>query len=165
MDFGIFQNIKTFIFDVDGVFTDSTLLITEQGELLRTMSVKDGQAVKVALDLGYKIFVVTKGGSVGVKKRLLGLGIEKVYDKVESKMSILNELVLNGELNLETSTYMGDDLPDIPVLEKVGLPSCPKDAIPEVISRAHFVSSKNGGQGCVRELIEKVLKSQGNWNF
>ncbi len=165
MDFDIFKNIKTFIFDVDGVFTDSTILINEEGDLLRTMSVRDGQAVKIALNYGYQIIVITKGASLGVKKRLLGLGIEKIFDKAESKISILNKLVNDGNIKLKESCYMGDDLPDIPVLEKVGLATCPKDAIPEVIQRAHFISSKNGGRGCVRELIEKVLKSQDNWNF
>ncbi len=165
MDYSKLEKIDTFIFDVDGVFTDGSILITEDGEFLRKMSVKDGQAVKIALQKEYNIYVITKGASSGVRKRLEILGISEIYDKVEDKMKVLNNLRQSGKVDLQKALYMGDDLPDIPVLKEVLLPCCPADAIPEVIHVSEFISSKNGGEGCVREILEKVLKAQDNWSF
>ncbi len=163
MDYNKFTEIQTFMLDVDGVLTNSDLLITESGELLRKMSVKDGQAIKTAIQAGYQFLVITKGNSQGVKKRLQGLGIQLVFDGVEDKMTVLNELISNNTIQLEHCAYMGDDLPDIPILKRVLLPCCPKDAIPEVKAHSEFISSKEGGKQCVRELIEKVMKAQNQW--
>jgi 3-deoxy-D-manno-octulosonate 8-phosphate phosphatase (KDO 8-P phosphatase) len=162
MDFSDFSKIDTFIFDVDGVLTNSKLLITEDGELLRTMNVRDGQAIKYALDKGYKIGIITKGASLGVKKRLKVLGIKHIMDKVIDKADALNQLMAIG-FNTETALYMGDDIPDLALKGKVKIFSCPYDAAPEVISKADYISPSKGGEGCVREIIQRVLSIQDNW--
>jgi 3-deoxy-D-manno-octulosonate 8-phosphate phosphatase (KDO 8-P phosphatase) len=161
-DFSKFKQIDTFIFDVDGVLTNSKLLITEKGELLRTMNVRDGQAIKMALNKGYKIGIITKGASSGVKIRLEVLGIQYIMDKVLDKMDALNQLIEKG-FDPSTSLYMGDDVPDLALLGKVKIFTCPYDASPEVLTKSEYISSQNGGEGCVRELIQKVLSIQDNW--
>ena len=158
-----FQEINTFIFDVDGVLTNGQLLVTESGELLRSMNAKDGYALRAALEQGYTVIIITGGGSQGVKKRLKGLGIEYIFDKVYNKLEQFNQIV--SQLSLDTSKvlYMGDDLVDYQVMQTVGLPTCPKDAVPEIIEISQYVSPKSGGLGCVRDVIEKVLKLNSKW--
>ncbi len=163
MDFSSLNNINTFIFDVDGVLTDSTILVTEKGDLLRTMNVRDGQAIKIALNSGYKIGVITKGNSNGVKRRLSILGIKDICDNVKNKMEALEYLKREKDYNLSTTLYMGDDLPDLTVADHIAVFSCPSNAASEVIVRADYISAKGGGLGCVREIIEKVLRIQGKW--
>jgi len=163
MDYSIFDKITTFIFDVDGVLTNSQVLITEKGELLRSMSTRDGQAIKFALDAGYHVAIITKGGSVGVKSRLSGLGIPDIYDKLETKHAAYAELVAKYDLKQEEILYMGDDLPDIPLLKQVGLSTCPYDASRDVLAVATYVSPEKGGYGAVRDVIERVMRCQGKW--
>ncbi len=163
MDYSIFDKISTFIFDVDGVLTDSQVLITENGDLLRSMSTRDGQSIKFALDAGYHVAIITKGGSQGVKSRLAGLGIPDIYDKLETKQAAYAELVAKYNLKQEEILYMGDDLPDIPLLKQVGLSSCPYDASRDVLAIATYISSERGGHGAVRDVIEKVMRCQGKW--
>jgi len=163
MDYSKFSNIKTFIFDVDGVLTNCRMLITEAGEFLRTMNVRDGAAIKMALRAGFRVCIITKGNSVGVKDRLLFLGANPVYDNVSDKRVALKDLKDNHDISLDHSLYMGDDLADLVVFDKVLLATCPRDAAPEVIKKAEFVSPKNGGDGCVRDIIERVLRTQGKW--
>lgn len=163
MDYSKFRKIKTFIFDVDGVLTDSGLLITEKGEFLRKMNVKDGAAMKMALRNGFRVAIITKGNSIGVKDRLIFLGADPVFDSVSDKAKALKDLEENHNIDPMTSVYMGDDLADLVVFDKVLLATCPNDAVSEVIQKAEFVSSKKGGQGCVRDLIERVMRVQGKW--
>ncbi len=163
MDYGKFRKINAFIFDVDGVFTDGSLHITENGEFLRKMYVRDGAALKMALRSGYRVAIITKGNSVGVRDRLQFLGADPVFDKVSNKAEILQEIESNHGIDPMKSVYMGDDLADLVVFDKVLLSACPKDATPEAIRKAEFVSSKNGGEGCVRDIIERVMKVQGKW--
>lgn len=163
MDYNKFKKIKNFIFDVDGVLTDCGLIITEKGEFLRKMNVRDGAAIKMALNQGFRVAIITKGNSVGVKNRLLFLGAEPVFDNVSNKLKALEELEANHNIDPMSSVYMGDDLADLIVFDKVLLGTCPNDATPEVIKKSEFISSRKGGDGCVRDLIERVLKVQGKW--
>ncbi len=163
MDYRLFDQITTFIFDVDGVLTNSQILITEDGQLLRSMSTRDGQAIKFALDAGFHVAIITKGGSQGVKSRLQGLGITDIYEKLETKQAAFDELVAKYSLKKEDILYMGDDLPDIPLLKQVGLSCCPYDASRDVLAMSTYISSERGGHGAVREVIERVLRCQGKW--
>ncbi len=158
-----FKDIHTFIFDVDGVLTDGNLLITEDGELLRTMNVRDGYAMKRALDLGFRICIITGGNSVGVNKRLRALGIKEVHSGISDKIATYNQIVNNLGLDEGGILYLGDDIPDYEVMRRVGLPVCPNDAAPEIIDIANYISPYRGGQGCVRDVIEKVLRLQNKW--
>ena len=163
MDYSKLRKIKSFIFDVDGVLTDCGLLITEKGEFLRRMNVRDGAAIKMALSKGFRVAIITKGNSVGVKDRLLFLGADPVFDDVSDKAKALKDLEEHHNIDPMTSVYMGDDLADLAVFGKVLLSTCPKDAASDVIKKAEFVSSKKGGDGCVRDLIERVMRVQGVW--
>jgi 3-deoxy-D-manno-octulosonate 8-phosphate phosphatase (KDO 8-P phosphatase) len=158
-----FKEIKTFIFDVDGVLTNSQLLVTEEGQLLRQMNVRDGFALKHAVRQGYNVCIITGGKSVGVKKRLEGLGITDIFLGANDKVKIYKDYVYANELDEDLILYMGDDLPDYYVMRKVGLPVCPADASPEIVDIAKYISPIKGGAGCARDVIEKVLKLNGDW--
>ncbi|MDC6478410.1 HAD-IIIA family hydrolase [Flavobacteriaceae bacterium] len=161
----LLPNIKTFIFDVDGVLTDGKILITNEGELLRSFDTKDGYAMKCALVQGYKIAIITGGRNQGVEERFKELGVYDIFMGAHYKLDAFQDLLDNYDLDPETILYIGDDVPDIPVMEKVGLGCCPADAVSDVKAMADYVSHKNGGEGCVRELIEQVLRVQGKWRL
>lgn len=158
-----FRNIHTFIFDVDGVLTNNEVLVLEDGQLLRKMNMRDGLAIKMAVNAGYRICIITGGKSEGVKKRLEGLGVRDIYLNRQEKLEAYEEFVTLNELNQEGILYMGDDLPDRPIMRKVGFPTCPKDAAREIFEIAKYISPFKGGEGCARDVIEKVLKLQGKW--
>ncbi len=157
------QHITTFIFDVDGVLTDGTVLINTDGELLRTMNIKDGYALKTATMQGFNVCIISGGKNEGVRKRLAGLGIKDIYLGAHQKVQQLNEYLNIRNVKLENVLYMGDDIPDLPVMQMIGLPTCPQDAVAEVKEVSKYVSFKKGGKGCVRDVIEQVLKVQGKW--
>ncbi len=157
------HQITTFIFDVDGVLTDGTLHITSEGQLHRVMNVKDGYALKTALDQGYNICIISGGKDEGVRLRLKALGIQDIYLGAHQKMTQLDAYIKEKGILSENILYMGDDLPDYPVMKKVGLPCCPQDAVKEIKETSKYISHKNGGKGCVRDVIEQVLKVQGKW--
>lgn len=159
----LLNNVKAFIFDVDGVLTDGKLHISEKGELLRQMNVKDGYALKQALNKGYEICIISGGNNPAVKSRLQGLGIANVYLGVDDKMESLDEFSDIYDIPFENMCYMGDDIPDLPVMKAVGLATCPQNAVAEVKAISHYVSHRNGGDACVRDIIEQVLKVQHNW--
>lgn len=157
------EHITTFIFDVDGVLTDGTVTVTTTGEMLRTMNIKDGYALKVAVDKGYNVCIISGGSNEGVRIRLSGLGINDIYLGAHNKIDQLNEYLNNKSVKLENVLYMGDDIPDFPVMKDVGLPCCPQDAVPEIKAISKYVSHKKGGKGAVRDVIEQVLKVQSKW--
>jgi 3-deoxy-D-manno-octulosonate 8-phosphate phosphatase (KDO 8-P phosphatase) len=161
----LLPSIKTFIFDVDGVLTDGKILITNEGELLRSFDTKDGYAMKCALVQGYKIVVISGGRNQGVEERFKELGVFDIYMGIHYKLDAFQDLLDNYDLDPETILYVGDDVPDIPVMEKVGLGCCPANAVSDVKNMADYVSHKNGGEGCVREIIEQVLRVQGKWRL
>ncbi len=158
------HHITTFIFDVDGVLTDGTVLINTDGEMLRSMNIKDGYALKTAIRQGYNVCIISGGKNEGVRKRLEGLEIKDIYLGAHQKVEQLSEYLKNNTIKLENVLYMGDDIPDIPVMQQVGLPTCPQDAVAEVKENSKYVSFKKGGKGCVRDVIEQVLKVQGKWS-
>ncbi len=158
-----FRDIETFIFDVDGVLTDGQVLVMEDGSLLRRMSLRDGYAIKRAVKEGYNVCIITGSKSEGVKLRLQGLGVEHIYTGIEDKLKVFEKYVDDNKLDEGTVLYMGDDLPDYAVMRRVGLPACPRDAAHEMIEISKYVSPFDGGKGCVRDVIEKVLKLNGHW--
>ncbi len=157
------KEIRHFVFDVDGVFTDGKFLVSESGELLRTMNARDGLAVKLALSMGYDIVIITGGKSQGVKKRFADLGVKEVYLDIQDKESLLDELFKEKKWEPKNVLYMGDDLPDIPCILMAGIGTCPADATDEVLTAADFISPVKGGRACVRDMIERILKIQDKW--
>lgn len=159
----LLPKINTFIFDVDGVLTNGTLTIMPDGELVRHMNVKDGYAMKNALNKGFRVCIISGGTNEGVRNRLQALGIEDVFLGAHDKIKQYNELVKKYNLKPENVLYMGDDVPDYPVMKLVGLPACPNDAVREIQQVSKYISDKKGGEGCVRDVIEQVLRVQNKW--
>lgn len=160
-----FKEVKAFVLDVDGVLTDGSLLLLEDGQMARRMNIKDGYALQLAIKKGYHILVISGGNSEAVKLRLQKLGVVEVYMNISDKEKVLLEYVSRYNLKWEEVLYMGDDIPDLLPMKLVGLPCCPADAVPEIKNVSHYVSQVNGGYGCVRDVIEKVLKLNGHWNL
>ena len=158
------NHITTFIFDVDGVLTDGTVTVTTSGEMLRKMNIKDGYAIKTAVDSGYHICIISGGSNEGVRLRLQGLGVKDIHLGVHNKIETLNEYLISTNIDSANALYMGDDIPDLQVMQMVGLPCCPQDAAPEIKAVSSYISHKNGGKGAVRDVIEQVMKVQGKWN-
>ena len=157
------HQVKAFIFDVDGVLTDGTLLALESGEQVRSFNIKDGFAMRHAIRQGYKIAIISGRQEEGVRKRLRSLDVEDIYLGVNDKVLVFEEYLAKYDLRPEQIAYMGDDVPDLAVMQRCGVAACPEDAVPDVIWVANYISSKPGGRGAVRELIEAVLKLQGKW--
>lgn len=157
------KQITTFIFDVDGVLTDGTVMITSEGDLLRRMNIQDGYAIKTAVQKEYNICIITGGTNEGVRQRLRGLGVTDIYLGAHHKEESLEEYLELYNINPEHVLYMGDDIPDIPAMRQVMIPSCPQNAVPEVKNICKYISHKSGGKGCVRDVIEQVLKVRGDW--
>lgn len=158
-----FNKVKAFVFDVDGVLTNGEVLVTEAGEQLRSFSIKDGYALQLAIKNGYPIAIITGGRSNGVKLRLNGLGIYDVFLNVTDKREVLYEWLKVQGLTMGDLLFMGDDIPDLIVMEEAGLASCPCDAVEEIKAISQYVSACAGGKGAVRDVIEKVMKLQGQW--
>ena len=161
----LLNKITSFVFDVDGVLTNGKILVTNEGEMYREMNTRDGFALKYALLKGFNIGIISGGTNQGVKKRLENLGVNKVYLGIHEKDIALDDFINTYNINPEEVLYMGDDVPDMPVMEKVGVATCPQDAVPDVKRIADYVSHKNGGDGCVREIVEQVMRVQNKWMF
>lgn len=157
------KQIKTFVFDVDGVLTDGSVQVSSQGDLLRTMHTKDGYALKTAHNAGFTVCIISGGKNEGVRDRLRDLGITDIYLGVSDKVEQMDEFFDIYGIKPEEVLYMGDDIPDYYPMKLVGLPCCPQDAVPEVKEVSKYISHKKGGEGCVRDVIEQVLKVQGKW--
>lgn len=157
------QSITAFIFDVDGVLTDGSILVTEAGEQLRTFNIKDGYALQLAVKCGYDVCAISGGRSAGVLKRLNAIGMVDVFLGVQDKAPVLLQYLAEKQIRPENTLYMGDDIPDLNVMKLIGLPVCPADAAEEIKAISSYVSPLNGGKGCARDVIEKVLKIQGKW--
>jgi|SRR5690606_10925192 len=158
------EHITTFVFDVDGVLTDGNIIVTTDGEMLRSMNIKDGYAIKTAVDAGYNVCIISGGSNEGVRQRLRGLGVTDIYLGCSDKVERLNEYFDIYKIDAKNVLYMGDDIPDIYGMKMVGLPCCPNDAVAEIKNISKYISHKNGGKGCVTDVIEQVLKVQGKWN-
>lgn len=159
----ILPHVKTMIFDVDGVLTDGSVTLLPNGEQVRKMSSRDGFAIQLAVKKGYKIIVITGGSSQMVKQKLEQLGVKEVYLKSYNKIEVFEDVCVMHNLNPERVLYMGDDLPDYEVMKRVGVPCCPENAAWEIREISSYISPLKGGEGCVRDVIEKVLRSQQNW--
>jgi len=160
-----FKKITTFIFDIDGVLTDGTLLVLGDGLQARQMHVKDGFGMQMAMKQGYRVFIVSGGVSEESKKRLEYLGIKEIHLGVGDKINFIEGLLKSNKIKWDEVLYMGDDLPDLPIMSKVGLSACPADAVSEVKNVVKYISPVNGGWGCVRDVIEKVLKVNDHWKY
>lgn len=160
----IMPQIDTFIFDVDGVLTDGSVTVFPNGELVRTMNVRDGYALKTAVDKGFNVCIISGGTNPAVKSRLQGLGVTDIYLGAHNKIEQYEEYIDIYNIDPSKVLYMGDDIPDVPVMKLCALPTCPKDAAPEVQNTAIYISQKKGGKGCARDVIEQVLKVQDKWH-
>lgn len=158
-----FHRIKAFVFDVDGVLTDGSVVLLPDGQQMRQMHSKDGYALQIAVKKGYRVAIITGGNSQPVKDRLQALGITDIYLKSSHKDESMDDFLHSYDLQPEEVLYMGDDIPDLSAMLMVGLPACPADAAPEIKSCSKYISKKCGGEGCVREIIELIMKTQGTW--
>ncbi|MFC4817190.1 KdsC family phosphatase [Flavobacterium sp. GCM10023249] len=161
----IMNNITTFIFDVDGVLTDGTVHVSQTGEMLREMNIRDGFAMKAAIESGYHVCIISGGSNEGVRIRLRNLGITDIHLGSPDKVETFKEYIDVYNIKPEQVLYMGDDIPDYHVMKLVGLPTCPQDASPEIKEISNYISHKNGGKGAVRDVIEQVMKVQEKWNI
>tara|TARA_R110001592_G_scaffold237306_13_gene496448 strand:- start:23760 stop:24374 length:615 start_codon:yes stop_codon:yes gene_type:complete len=189
-----FQNVKALVFDVDGVFTDGSVILDQNGDLQRIMNTKDGFIVKYAIDMGIDVAIISGGKSNAVLRRFMDLGLDDVYLGVKgvfsaefkskvcpnavpkksvkdgtkckeaNKMDTLRKFCDKKGIDLKTQVlYMGDDIPDLEILSNVYLSTCPKDAVSEVQNVSDYISQYSGGKGCVRDVVEQVLRAQDKW--
>lgn len=159
----LFEPIKVFVFDIDGVLTDGMLHVQEDGELLRRMNIKDGYALQLAIKKGYRVWVISGGRTEAARNRLHRLGVQEVHIAVADKPGLLQELMRKEHYQPAQLLYMGDDMPDLKAMQLCGLRTCPEDAVAEIRETAQYISPLKGGYGCVRDVIEKVLKINGHW--
>ncbi|WP_177765033.1 KdsC family phosphatase [Flavobacterium sp. I3-2] len=159
----LMNDINTFIFDIDGVLTDGSIHVAANGELLRNMFIRDGYAMKAAVENGYNVCIISGGSNDGVRTRLKNLGINDIHLGVSDKVEILKKYIDINNIKAEEILYMGDDIPDYWVMQEVGLATCPQDAVPEIKKISKYISHINGGRGAVRDVIEQVMKVQGKW--
>ncbi|ANH81013.1 3-deoxy-D-manno-octulosonate 8-phosphate phosphatase [Niabella ginsenosidivorans] len=158
-----FKKVRVFMFDIDGVLTNGDILVLESGEMARVMNTKDGYALQLAVKHGYKIIIISGSAPSATQLRLNRLGIEEVHFQVKDKKVFVAALMEKRNMNAEEVLFMGDDLPDLPVFDLVSVSCCPADAVGDVQRAAQFVSIFPGGRGCVREVIEKVLRANDQW--
>ncbi|OQX80258.1 MAG: 3-deoxy-D-manno-octulosonate 8-phosphate phosphatase [Bacteroidetes bacterium 4484_249] len=159
----LLKNINTFIFDYDGVLTDGTVILQPDGEAIRTANVKDGYALQLAVKKGYTVAIISGGNSASMHRRFEALKIKDFFLGVENKLEVLKKYLNEKNIQPENVLYMGDDIPDHKPMEIVGVPCCPADASPEIKNISIYISPRNGGKGCVRDVIEQTLKLQGKW--
>lgn len=162
-----FAKISTFIFDVDGVLTDGSVLLLEDGQMARCMNTKDGYAMQLAIKKGYRIAIISGGASEAVMTRLTKLGIKErdIFLKVESKTEVMHDYMTRNNIGRDEILYMGDDIPDYEVMKESGIACAPADAVGEIKHVAAYISPMPGGRGCVRDVIEKVMKLRGDWSI
>jgi 3-deoxy-D-manno-octulosonate 8-phosphate phosphatase (KDO 8-P phosphatase) len=157
------RHITTFVFDYDGVLSDGTVLMLESGNQVRSGYVKDGYAIHLALKKGYRVAVISGGFSESMSGRCKMLGIEDAYFNVTDKLTVFHEYLSQNKLTASEVLFMGDDIPDYLVMKEAGVAVCPSDAAEEIKGVSVFISQFPGGKGCVRNIIEQVLKVQGKW--
>ncbi len=160
-----FKPITTLVFDIDGVLTDGGILVFDTGEQVRKMSVKDGYALQLAVKKNYNLAVISGGNGVGASIRLQKLGISNVFLNVKDKIKTLEEYLDKNNLTWSETLYMGDDIPDYKPMQQAGMTCAPSDAAPEILQLARYISPYAGGKGCVRDVIEKLLRLHGNWDL
>ncbi len=159
----LLPQVKAFAFDVDGVFSTTVTYINPDGQLLRSANIKDGYVVQLLRKKGYPIAIITGGNYDGVRKRFQNLGVEDIYLSAEDKLAVLKVFMEKHKLSPDEVLYMGDDIPDLLSMKFVGIPVCPADAAEDIKSVALYISDKDGGYGCVRDVVEQVLRSRNDW--
>lgn len=159
----LFKKTKAFAFDMDGVMTDGSVHVSDDGIFSRIMNIKDGYALQYAVRQGYPVFVISGAQSEGAKERFSRLGIKEAHFGVPKKTELLQELLHKYRVAWEECLFMSDDLPDFAVMQKVGMPVCPADAVPQIKSLCKYISPVAGGRGCVRDVIEKAMTLQNKW--
>jgi 3-deoxy-D-manno-octulosonate 8-phosphate phosphatase (KDO 8-P phosphatase) len=158
------RSIKAFVFDVDGVLAESRVVLHPSGDMMRTMNTKDGYAMYKAMKEGFPIAIISGAKSPSIIGRFFNLGIEDVYLDSKNKSIDLDDFLSKYDLDASFVLYMGDDIPDIAPMREVGLPTCPNDAVEEVQGISKYISNLSGGKGCVRDIVEQVLRAQGKWS-
>jgi 3-deoxy-D-manno-octulosonate 8-phosphate phosphatase (KDO 8-P phosphatase) len=159
------QKIRAIIFDVDGVLSAETITLSAMGEPLRTVNIKDGYAIQLAVKLGLRIAIMTGGNTEAVRLRYERLGVQDIYMGCSVKIQTYEQFLTNYGFTDEEVMYMGDDIPDLEIMQRVGCPVCPADACPEVQQTSIYVSQLRGGYGCGRDVIEQTLRAQGKWQM
>ena len=157
------KDVKAFVFDVDGVFTNGSIFLDPGGEFIRMMNIKDGYAIQYCVKKGYPVAVITGGNSKTVKKRFSNLGVTDIYLESSNKLDDYEDFRIRHNLDHKNILFMGDDIPDYEIMQKAGVPTCPEDAVEEIKQISKYISVKKGGEGCVRDVIEQVLRLQGKW--
>ncbi len=157
------KNVKAFAFDVDGVFTDGIIFLLGKNEQARAMNIKDGFAVQYAIKKGFLIAIITGGTYEGVRTRFENLGVKDIYLNSKNKSADFDDFVKKNNLNTDNILYMGDDIPDLKIMKNLEISTCPSDAAVEIKSVSKYISNYDGGKGCVRDVIEQVLRAQGKW--
>ena len=158
-----FAQVRCFVFDVDGVLTDGTLLLLPDGEMVRSMNIKDGYALQLAVKQGYPVAIISGGKSALVEERLRKLGVQHVYMAVHDKKACMQQWLSLVGCTTEQTLFMGDDIPDLEAMQSVLMPCCPADACAEIQMASRYISPIPGGRGCGRDVIEQVMKLQGKW--
>ena len=159
----ILPSIKAFVFDVDGVLTDGSVVLMPDGEQIRTMNIKDGYALQLAIKKCYYVAIITGGKSEAIKARMEGLGVSDIYLGAHNKIDSLADFMGIYDIKYEEILYMGDDIPDYECMQKVAAATCPSDAAPEIKAICTYISQQPGGKGCVRDVLEQVMRVQGKW--
>ncbi len=157
------MKVTAFIFDVDGVLSNECIVIDSSGEMLRTANTKDGYAIQYAVKKGYPVAIITGGMSDVVEKRYRGLGVKDIYMASKDKIKDFEDFISKNDLNPDQIMYMGDDLPDYEVMKRIGVPTCPANAVEQIKAISNYISDKDGGYGCVRDVVEQVLRAHGKW--
>lgn len=158
------MNVKAFAFDVDGVLSKAFVPMFPNGEPMRTANIKDGYALQLAIKKGYPIAIITGGKTEAIEARFKSLGITDIFMGSTDKLPIFNQWLDKHNITAADVMYMGDDVPDLPVMKIAGLAVAPADAAEEVKEISKYISNRNGGEGCVRDVVEQVLRAHSNWN-
>jgi 3-deoxy-D-manno-octulosonate 8-phosphate phosphatase (KDO 8-P phosphatase) len=158
-----FAAIRTFVFDIDGVLTNSDVTISSDGSLVRTLNIKDVYAVQLALSLGYQVWIISAGNAPALHQALISFGLQQVHTNVPNKEQALIDLARHTDTPFSTMLYMGDDIPDLAAMRHCHIAACPADAATDVRALATYISPISGGKGCVRDVIEKALRLQAQW--
>lgn len=157
------MKVKAFVFDVDGVLSSDSVIINDNGELLRSTNIKDGYALQYAIKKNYPIAIITGGNAESVRKRYQGLGITDIYMASKDKVKDFEHFAKKYDIDPDTVLYMGDDMPDYKIMSLIGLPTCPLNAVVQIREISAYISDINGGEGCVRDVVEQVLRAHNNW--
>ncbi len=156
-------NVKAFVFDVDGVLSRDVSSLNEEGDPVRTANVKDGFAIRNAIGFGYQVAIITGGYIERVRLRYEKLGVKYFYDNARNKVECLTDFIDKTGIDAKNILFMGDDLVDYQAMITVGIPTCPKDAVHDIKEISKYISDKNGGEGCARDVIEQTLRAQNSW--